>query len=573
MKAGAKACFLHKNTKRRNAVLLKNANTKEDTLAHSYFPAKKFIIKNGAENIAAISRGGLFEPVLVPKSVCRLSDGAVLLVDFGEEISGGVKLVFNRNTGGKIRLCFGESAAEALSHIGEHGSCNDHSVRDTVLSVASLGVAEYGRTGFRFVCLSAVDGALELVGLFARADYSDLEWRGSFESSDKRLNEIWRICARTLHLNMQGMLLDGIKRDRLSWVGDMHPEVRCALALFGDTDCVRRTLDFIRDTTPKNAWMNTIPSYSLWWILIQYDLYMYSANKDYLSENIACMLDILSRFAKSMSGDGTFTGLDNFLDWSMHDNNSAKNAAFSALAVMAFERGAYLCRAIGSEELTAAAKMLDSYAKKLKAQKLWSINKQAIAMQVLSGQRDTDSACDALIKDTEHNISVFYGYYLICALSECKMTKHALNTVKKYWGAMLDLGATSFFENFDLTEVEGDLPPLKIDTPPTEGFRNIYADGGAHCYKGYRRSLAHGWASGPLPWISEYLLGVRILEPGCKKVYVDPCLAGLGWFKGRFPTPLGDIEISVTKTDGAPSVEISAPDGIEIITPKSSEQI
>ncbi len=546
-------------------MLFKNTNVKTDNITHSYLPAKKFIIKNGVENPAAISKGGLFDPVLTPRSVCRLADGAVLLVDFGEEISGGIKLVFHKSTGSSIRVCFGESAAEALSAIGECGSCNDHSVRDTVLAVPSLGSIEYGRTGFRFVCLSAVNGALEIVGLFARADHADLEWRASFESSDKKLNEIWRVCARTLHLNMQDMLLDGIKRDRLSWAGDMHPEVRCALALFGDTDCVRRTLRFVRDTTPKNAWMNGFPSYSLWWIVIQHDLYMYSADKDFLGENIACILDILSRFAKSMCGDGTFAGLDNFLDWSMHDNNSAKNAAFCALALMAFEKGAYLCRAIGTEELEAAASMLDSYAKKLRSQKLWSVNKQAIAMQVLAGQKSPDSVCEALIKDTEHGISVFYGYYLICALSECKMTSHALATVKKYWGAMLDLGATTFFENFDLAEVEGEVPPLKIDMPPTDGFKNIYAEGGAHCYKGYRRSLAHGWATGPLPWIAEYLLGIKILEPGCKRIAVDPCLAGLGWFKGKFPTPCGDIEISVTRTDGEPEVEISAPEQIEIV--------
>ena len=130
---------------------------------------------------------------------------------------------------------------------------------------------------------------------------------------------------------------------------------------------------------------------------------------------------------------------------------------------------------------------------------------------------------------------------------------------------MIDLGATSFFESFELSEVEGDAPPLKINAIPADGFKNVYAEGGQHCCKGYRRSLCHGWASGPLSWITEHILGVEILEPGCRRVRIKPCLAGLSWFKGSFPTPYGNIEISVTKTDGEPLIEIKAPSGVEIV--------
>ena len=34
-------------------------------------------------------------------------------------------------------------------------------------------------------------------------------------------------------LNMQDCLWDGIKRDRLVWIGDMHPETMSILAVFG----------------------------------------------------------------------------------------------------------------------------------------------------------------------------------------------------------------------------------------------------------------------------------------------------------------------------------------------------
>lgn len=546
-------------------MLFKSKNITKDELKHIYFPIKKVIIKDGVDNASAISKGGCPEQHLTPKSKCVLNPGCTLLVDFGEEISGGVKLVFHRNDGSKIRVTFGESAAEALSDIGEFGSTNDHFTRDTILSVSSFGAAEYGKCGFRFVRLSAVDAPLALIGLFARADFRDEEWLGSFESSDKKLNEIWRVAARTVHLNMQDKLYDGIKRDRLVWVGDMHPEVKTAMALFGDSDVIRKSLDFAKEITPKDAWMNTFPSYSLWWVVIQYDYYMQNGDKEYLCSSIECVLSILSRFSKHIANDGSITGLDNFLDWSMYSNTSAKDAAFGALAVIAFEKGAALCRAVGTEELCEVAARLEIYRKRLASHSYWSINKQAVAMQVLSGQKSAQEALEILSKDTPHNISVFYGYYVLLALSRGGGVKTALDTVKKYWGAMIDLGATTFFENFDLSEVEGELPPLKIDTPPSESFKNIYAEGGEYCYRGYRRSLAHGWASGPLPWIAEHLLGVKILEPGCKKVEIRPCLAGLSWMKGTYPTPYGKIEITVTKEDGREHVEVIAPEEIEIV--------
>ena len=546
-------------------MLFKNTPICAEGLAKKYLAPKRFILKDGVENTALIAKGGYKEPFLSLRRACVIPEGGFLLVDFGEELCGGLRLVFHKNAGAKIRIALGESCAEALSSLGEFSSTNDHAVRDALLEVPSYGVLEYGNSGFRFAKIYAQDGAISLMGLFARAEYLDIPWLGSFESRDKKLKESWRTAARTVHLCMQGLLFDGIKRDRLAWAGDMHPETKASLSLFGDTDTVRRTLDFLKETTPSGAWINGFPSYSLWWIIIQYDLYMYSGNKDYLSKNIDTVLEILARFAKQISQDGTINGLDNFLDWSMYDNNSAKEAAFSALATIAYDRGAYLCRSLGNEELFAVADTLLQYKKRLMRNTPWSINKQALSMQVLSGQKNIDEAMPTLLKDTAKNISVFYGYYVLLALSLGGNAKHALDTVKKYWGAMLDLGATTFFEHFELSELEGDLPPLKIDTPPTDGYKNIYAEGGAHCFRGYRRSLCHGWSAGPLAWISEFLLGVKILEPGCKRVEVKPCLAGLSFFRGTYPTPYGNITVNVTKTQGEPLVEITAPPEVEIV--------
>ena len=85
-------------------------------------------------------------------------------------------------------------------------------------------------------------------------------------------------------------------------------------------------------------------------------------------------------------------------------------------------------------------------------------------------------------------------------------TDTALDFIRAYWGGMLDLGATTFWEDFDLgwTENAGRIDEL---VPP--GKKDIHGDFGAYCYIGFRHSLCHGWAGGPTAWLSQHVLGIR----------------------------------------------------------------
>ena len=49
---------------------------------------------------------------------------------------------------------------------------------------------------------------------------------------------------------MQDHVWDGIKRDRLVWIGDLHPETMVIATLFGEHPIVPASLDYVRDRTP-----------------------------------------------------------------------------------------------------------------------------------------------------------------------------------------------------------------------------------------------------------------------------------------------------------------------------------
>jgi hypothetical protein len=141
----------------------------------------------------------------------------------------------------------------------------------------------------------------------------------------------------------------------------------------------------------------------------------------------------------------------------------------------------------------------------------------------------------------------------------------ALDCIRQYWGAMLDLGATTFWEDFD---IDWTANADRIDELVPEGRKDIHGDFGNYCYKGFRHSLCHGWASGPTAWLSEHVLGVQIVEPGCRVVRIEPHLGDLAWAEGSYPTPMGVIKIRHDKrADGSIQSSIEAPTGVKIVRP------
>ena len=66
--------------------------------------------------------------------------------------------------------------------------------------------------------------------------------------------------------------------------------------------------------------------------------------------------------------------------------------------------------------------------------------------------------------------------------------------------------------------------------------------------------------------MTDYILGIRILEPGCKKIEISPHLGDLEWAEGTYPTPLGDLTVKVWKDENGKVVcDAKAPEGITLV--------
>ncbi len=483
---------------------------------------------------------------------------AAILLDYGREIHGSLRLLTSQKHG-KVRIRFGESVMEALTPLGVKNTTNDHAIRDFELDCPKWGYHDSGESGFRFAYIELLgdESELELWAAEAVFIYRDLDYIGSFECDDKRINEIFNTAAYTVHVNMQEHLWDGIKRDRLVWIGDMHTEVLTICNVFGAQNIIPESLDHVRNHTPKGKWMNSISSYSLWWIMCHYDYYMYSGDLDYLKQQKDYMFDLLETVQTLVDQDGHEKFPDYFLDWPNHANDGAKHAGLQALLSLSLERGARLAAILGDEKLSADCHAKAALLKKHIPDCCGS--KQAASLLALSGIESAEKLDKEIISPNgAHGYSTFFAYYTLAAKALAGNTDEAIAHMKDYYGKMLDLGATTFWEDFNLDWTTNAAP---IDEIVPEGKDDIHGDFGAYCYKQFRHSLCHGWSSGPVPFLMRHVLGINVLEAGCKKLSVKPNLCGLKYVRGTFPTPYGVVEVYADK-DG---INVKAPAEVEIV--------
>ncbi len=527
--------------------------------------------EEGIENEVFLLEPGNGQADLVGSKLCTIEGNAEnppsVLLDFGQELHGGLEIVtgaFADQKPIRVQITLGESATEAMSQVNSSSATNDHAMRDFTLPLPWLGKIEVGNSGFRFARITLLDEdrTLLLKEVRAISIYRDIPWVGSFHSSDERLNEIWKVGARTVHLNMQEFLWDGIKRDRLVWVGDLHPEVMTILSVFGYNEVVPKSLDLISRITELPAWMNGISSYSMWWILIQYQWYMNIGNMEYLEGHKQYLFDLLDVLQSRIApyGKEELDG-NRFLDWPTSPNPQAIHAGLQSMMVMTFQAGAEIARILDHPQL--AAEYEETVSLLLKHIPDPDGNKSGGALMALSGLADPLEVNRVLLAvDPLSGISTFYGYYVLQARALAGDYTGALAVIRKYWGAMLDLGATTFWEDFNLDWAKN---AGRIDELPVSGKDNIHADFGDYCYVGLRHSLCHGWASGPTAWLSEHVLGIKVIEPGCKMVKIEPNLGDLEWVEGTYPTPMGPIKVRHEKqADGSVASEIDLPDGVTL---------
>lgn len=464
---------------------------------------------------------------IMPVNTAAHGDGT--LFDFGREYFGHI-CINGANADSELTVRYGESEEEALSE--------DALVFETVRGAKSYKLRQ---RAFRFIYINPADAEV-----FAEYEYLPLERRGSFTSDDERINRIWEMCAHTFHLNCREVLLDGIKRDRWCWCGDSYQCFKFNNYIFFDKGIVTRTLIGLGGSGIMCEHINTITDYTLYWILSLYNQYMSFGDAEFVARmypRAVIMLDFMKTrendegFIEAKEGDWIF------IDWSDIDKDGAvcaeqmlyiaANRAMAELARIAGEDGTkYREKA---DELTQmvnkhywnGSAYIDSYTSGKR-----NVTRHANIFAVLYGIA-TDEQRESIIHSVLLNDSVtkittpYFEGFELDVMGMIGNLGYIEDMLSSYWGGMLDLGATSVWEEFD---------------PSLNGAEHY-----AMYNRPYGKSLCHAWGASPIYLLGKYYLGVVPTKPGYSQFKVKPCLGGFSHIKGDVPVNKGTVSVEMDR--------------------------
>ncbi len=487
-----------------------NKNLGEFLMQQLIYP-KKIIFSNNLEGTENLLLKQPDQIDLYEAHTIKTKNGSAVILDFGKEMRGGIRILVFSSDRSLIRVRFGESVAECCSELGSsekfagaidstdsdektkrQNATNDHAMRDFSLKLPSWSDTPIADTGFRFVRLD-FSGTYVIKSVICvnhilsrRAKYT---YRG-----DRDIEKIFSVAKRTVDLcASSGFIWDGIKRDRLVWAGDLSPEVLALTALYGRTNEVEKSLDFLRKQNVVPRWMDGKPTYSLWWIICLRDYLQRTNARDFVEKQLDYMEEMLKAFSDGVDENGDSAFQSYFLDWP-HANTKNEKEGAHALFIMASKAAISILEAFG-RNTSAVKKLLE----KLERRSIRANTRVVAALKYFAVGCLDEKEQSILLANGVAGVSTFMSYYVLRAVWDFDQSK-ATAMMKEYFGAMLRFGATTFWEDFTI-EWQG----TPIDVMPEENKKDIHGDFGAYCYKGFRHSLCHGWSAGVIAFIKEQI--------------------------------------------------------------------
>ncbi len=474
-----------------------------------------------------------------------------LVLDFGREVVGYIRLKIRDAEEGIVMLSYGESL-----------DLYSKPVDRLVLRSGSTEWSPYDRRAFRYlqVTFHACPKPVLVESITLDLIHYPYEYRGDFSCSDEQLDNIWQLGRYSTLLGTQDHYEDSIWRERALWVGDMRVMSLADYYAFGDirivAKCLRQIARIQREDgalpgTGPQANRHLLPDFCAYWVIILNDYYNYSGDSGLVAELYPNLGGVMDWFASNLDENGLIGNADRegwwcFIDWAEIDKRD-EVTALNCLYYEALRCAARMAEALGESE---RAKEWDSTADKVKRainDRLWSeelgvyvdcrtsegmsnhVTQQtnALAIAYNIAEESKWSGIHNYIYDEEKvtpTSTPFFNSMILEFLFGEKEDTQALNLIRDYWGEMMRRGATTTWEMFDRQTSEVTVPFAYLDQMIV--------------------SYCHGWSAGPTYLLPKWVLGVIPTRAGFNEFEVKPRVGDLRWAKGKVPTPKGDIEVS-----------------------------
>ena len=588
--------------------------------SRTIFPASVYNVNGSVENAAALTSSG----------IATFNGESAVTYDFGKNIGGIVS--FNTSAVQGSNQYIGISFTESSLWINSEGcDATPDAGIDAALwfSVQSGGsyraCKEHQRGGFRYLNVyHNSTGMVELSGLsiyFTAIPQVPEErmgaYTGYFHCNDEQLNRVWYAGAYTNELctidptagnsliylgevekndtiteplpwyvnytiaNGSSVLVDGAKRDRLVWPGDMAIAVPSMAVSTFELSTIRNSLDSL--LVLQNRSTGALPyagrpfgtampifsfTYHLYSLVGIYDYYLYSGDLDYVETNWHTYKFALN-YSLSFIDDSGLMNVTTSADW-LRDGMGARNIEANAILYYVLNQGLYLADMV--HDITVSSwKRRASKIKQAAYDRLWDPkvnlyrdndtrpltdlhpqdgNAWAIVSGLTTSEEQSSNISKALAArwgkygapapEAGETISPFISGFELQAHYAAGHPERAVKLMKLMWGFMLDdprMTNSTFIEGYS---TNGNLHYAPYNNDP-------------------RISHAHGWATGPTSALTYYAAGLQILTTSGKTWTIAPSLGGLRSAEAGYSTSLGDFSSNVTSSKNGLRVMFSTP--------------
>ncbi|MGH3296605.1 MAG: alpha-L-rhamnosidase C-terminal domain-containing protein, partial [Trebonia sp.] len=419
------------------------------------------------------------------------------------------------------------------------------------------------------------------------------DYQGYFESSSGALNTMFYDGAYTEQTDMQPAgtngaaqpsVLDGAKRDRAIWSGDLGIEGQGIADTLGSNgnDYVKQSLLTLITSSPQGGGLNadtlfrTGPysnSYSSWTLDAATEYYRNTGDTAFAQQVLPWLEGQLSYDATLVNSSGLIVTGGNIsttsggYDWDFYDGaKTGVVTGYNALYYRALLDVAYIEGGLGNTTKAAAYTLTAGLVR-------GAIN--ANLLNPATGTYYLSESDHATLAQDANALAVVFG------IAPAADVPRILNALKSLWGphGSEPYSGTTYSNLISpfITAFEVEADYLAGDTSDAERLLSLtwdqMIDPGNPFYTGTmwenigpdgtatesRTSLSHGWASGPTPIMTSYVLGVQPVAPGYQTFTVDPHPGSLRWAQGAVPTPYGQITVRWERNGPRLSVTVAVP--------------
>jgi len=525
------------------------------------------------ENAESLVSEGAGPAVVKAHSPADLSQSErrcpTIILDFGREIAGYGWIDIEGNAGAVIDVAYGERlfAGRVQAVVGGVSFADRY-----ILKQGRQRHEVYDWKGYRYVQLTFrnLRQPLKLHGVGATFTSYPVEWRGAFECADEKMTEIWRVGAYTQQLCMHDALMDCPWREQAQWLGDGRVQLLIIQNAFGDRLMPRKFVEMFAQEQDSSGQLPShslspgrIVDYSLWWVVAVKDVLLFDGDLEFAGRMVPVMERLFAWYEPFVTADGFLKDPAGFtfIDWA-DVGREGECAALNLIYYYALTCGARVAEVVGRVELAAAwrgkaeriargfhEKFFDEeeqlYTDNIVAGRgtgRFSQHTQAMAaLTGLAGENAPGLLERALAKEDIVQAEPYFSFYLIEALAGHGMADVAYKFIRERWGKMLDEGATTFWEEWQVlgTKRKGEWWSLP-------------------------RSHCHAWSAAPTAWLSRYVLGVRVSSVGVDAILLAPNPCGLTRASGVVPTRFGLVEVEWETSGDDLNVAVKAPPHVEI---------